>query len=171
MHLSASARRCGVAHPALCPPRSHSRTAPSAARSTGVVIVDHGSRKAASNDMLVEFAALYQRTTGTQVVEAAHMEIAEPTIEQAIGWLCAHACMQGPLVGKHHSALSLECSEQCSHTHPTGKCIAQGVDTVVIAPYFLSKGRHIQEDIPLLVKEAKAKYPGIHCIIADPIGQ
>jgi sirohydrochlorin ferrochelatase len=28
---------------------------------------------------------MYQQMTGAQVVEVAHMEIAEPTIEQAIG--------------------------------------------------------------------------------------
>lgn len=50
------------------------------------------------------------------------------------------------------------------------KCVNRGASTVVIAPYFLSKGRHIQDDIPALVKEAQAKYPGVKCIIADPIG-
>ena len=32
-----------------------------------------------------QFGKLYQETTGASVVEVAHMEIAEPTIEQAIG--------------------------------------------------------------------------------------
>jgi sirohydrochlorin ferrochelatase len=40
----------------------------------------------------------------------------------------------------------------------------------VVAPYFLSRGRHIQEDIPALVGAAQLKYPGTKCIIADPIG-
>lgn len=51
----------------------------------GVVIVDHGSRKKDSNEMLVEFGKVYQEVTGCHVVEIAHMEIAEPTIEQAVG--------------------------------------------------------------------------------------
>ena len=42
---------------------------------------------------------------------------------------------------------------------------------MVIAPYFLSRGRHIQEDIPALVREAQAKHPGLRCIIAQPIGE
>jgi sirohydrochlorin ferrochelatase len=50
-----------------------------------VVIVDHGSRRAASNDMLVEFCALYQQLTQHPIVEPAHMEIAEPTVAQAVG--------------------------------------------------------------------------------------
>lgn len=56
----------------------------------GVVIVDHGSRRAASNDMLVEFCQLYQQLTQHPIVEPAHMEIAEPTIAQAVGeWWAA----------------------------------------------------------------------------------
>lgn len=51
----------------------------------GIVIVDHGSRRKASNDMLVEFCQLYQQITQHPIVEPAHMEIAEPTIAQAIG--------------------------------------------------------------------------------------
>ncbi|GLI71105.1 hypothetical protein VaNZ11_016177 [Volvox africanus] len=101
----------------------------------GVVIVDHGSRKKASNDMLVEFGELYGRTTGQEIVEIAHMEIARPTIEEAIS-----------------------------------RCAARGARTVVIAPYFLSRGRHIQEDIPTLVRQAQERYPGLSCVIAEPIG-
>jgi hypothetical protein len=37
--------------------------------------------------MLVEFVELYRSTTGHSIVEPAHMEIAEPTIPQAIGVL------------------------------------------------------------------------------------
>eukprot|EP00983_Pelagomonas_calceolata_P124130 1161076-Pelagomonas_calceolata.AAC.3 len=112
----------------------------------GVVIVDHGSRKKDSNDMLVQWGLglgvlpasvllLYKQTTGSRIVEPAHMEIAEPSIGQAIG-----------------------------------ECVKAGANKVVVAPYFLSRGRHIQEDIPALVSEAREKYPGIQCVVADPIG-
>jgi sirohydrochlorin ferrochelatase len=40
----------------------------------------------------------------------------------------------------------------------------------VVAPYFLSKGRHIQDDIPALVAAAREQFPGVACSIADPIG-
>lgn len=69
-----------------------------------MVIVDHGSRKRASNDMLHEFGALYGQLTGHDLVEVAHMEIAEPTIAQAVGesvheepytHVLSHACGQG----------------------------------------------------------------------------
>ncbi len=104
---------------------SASAGAGSAPAAVGVVIVDHGSRKRDSNDMLVrgdwrrrsmdasmlhqhdhlspsspphaapqqvEFGELYRRQTGARIVEVAHMEIAEPTIEQAIG-ACGGAAM------------------------------------------------------------------------------
>lgn len=51
-----------------------------------------------------------------------------------------------------------------------GKCAAAGARKVVVAPYFLSRGRHIKEDIPALVASAQADYPGVQCILADPIG-
>lgn len=53
--------------------------------SVGVVICDHGSRRKDSNDMLFEFGELYKQMSGSEIVEMAHMEIAEPTIAQAIG--------------------------------------------------------------------------------------
>ena len=46
----------------------------------GVVIVDHGSRRKASNDLLEEFVRMYKEQTGRPIVELAHMEIAEPDI-------------------------------------------------------------------------------------------
>jgi hypothetical protein len=51
----------------------------------GVVVVDHGSRRKESNAMLDEFCKLYQQVSRHTIVEAAHMEIAEPTIQQAVG--------------------------------------------------------------------------------------
>ena len=52
-------------------------------KSTGIILVDHGSRFAAANDMLDEVAARFRRTSGYKIVEAAHMELAEPNIAQA----------------------------------------------------------------------------------------
>jgi sirohydrochlorin ferrochelatase len=51
----------------------------------GIIIVDHGSRRAQSNEMLEEVAALFaQRFSALyDIVEPAHMEIAEPLIATA----------------------------------------------------------------------------------------
>lgn len=49
----------------------------------GIIIVDHGSKRAAANDMLFEVARMFQQETGATIVEAAHMELAEPSIADA----------------------------------------------------------------------------------------
>ena len=52
---------------------------------TGIIIVDHGSRRTQSNQMLEEVARLFgERFRQTyEIVEPAHMEIAEPSIASA----------------------------------------------------------------------------------------
>ncbi|TWT48408.1 CbiX/SirB N-terminal domain-containing protein [Botrimarina hoheduenensis] len=49
----------------------------------GVVVVDHGSRRAESNALLLEVVALFERVSGMPIVEPAHMELAEPSIATA----------------------------------------------------------------------------------------
>merc|ERR1711904_110451 len=91
----------------------------------GVIIVDHGSKKKDSNEMLDAFADLYKRKTGRDLVEVAHMELCEPSIETALT-----------------------------------KCYSRGARDIVVAPYFLSPGRHIKQDIPRIVRNAAKKLPG-----------
>jgi len=45
----------------------------------GILLIDHGSRRASSNELLLEIAQLYQTRTSS-TVKAAHMEIAPPSI-------------------------------------------------------------------------------------------
>jgi sirohydrochlorin ferrochelatase len=53
----------------------------------GIVLVDHGSRLAESNELLVRVAEAFgKRFWGRYpIVEPAHMEIARPTIAEAYG--------------------------------------------------------------------------------------
>ena len=54
---------------------------------TGIIIVDHGSRRGESNEMLLRLAEMFESTSGRaggyQIVEPAHMELAEPSIAAA----------------------------------------------------------------------------------------
>ena len=50
----------------------------------GIVIVDHGSRRDESNRRHEGFVAEWQRDRGLDNVEAAHMELAEPSIATAV---------------------------------------------------------------------------------------
>ncbi len=49
----------------------------------GIILVDHGSRFPAANDMLHDVAAIFQKISGCAIVEPAHMELAPPSIMQA----------------------------------------------------------------------------------------
>lgn len=51
----------------------------------GVILVDHGSRRKESNDLLVEVVQAFCRESGWSIVEPAHMELAEPSIATAFG--------------------------------------------------------------------------------------
>lgn len=49
----------------------------------GIVVVDHGSRRDESNELLHEVVALFVASSEYSIVEPAHMEIAEPTLATA----------------------------------------------------------------------------------------
>ena len=50
---------------------------------TGVILVDHGSKRVAANDLLFDVVAMFKSTTGHAIVEPAHMELADPTLADA----------------------------------------------------------------------------------------
>ncbi len=49
----------------------------------GVILIDHGSRRDASNQLLLEVVALFRAQNDYRIVEPAHMEIAEPSLATA----------------------------------------------------------------------------------------
>ncbi len=49
----------------------------------GLVVVDHGSRLDASNRLLLDLATVLRGELGLPNIQPAHMEIAEPTVEEA----------------------------------------------------------------------------------------
>jgi len=56
---------------------------PLIANDTGIILVDHGSTFDEANLMLLEVVRTFREATGVAIVEAAHMELAEPTLAQA----------------------------------------------------------------------------------------
>ncbi len=104
---------------------------------TGIIIVDHGSRRRESNEMLEQIALLFAKRFAQtyDIVEPAHMEIVEPSIGAAYAKCVARGAQRivvcpfflGP--GKHWTQdiprLAAEASEQHPHTsyhvtHPLG---------------------------------------------------
>lgn len=49
---------------------------------TALLLVDHGSVRGEANDLLIDVARLVRERSGLDIVECAHMDLAEPTIAQ-----------------------------------------------------------------------------------------
>ena len=93
----------------------------------GILLIDHGSKRQASNDHLHYLAKIYQYQYNEDnvgedtVVRGAHMEIATPSILTSLREMITE----------------------------------DQVTKVVCVPYFLSPGRHATTDVPNLIDEAK----------------
>ncbi|MEO0586020.1 MAG: CbiX/SirB N-terminal domain-containing protein [Planctomycetota bacterium] len=100
---------------------------------TGMVIVDHGSRRTASNAMLEVFVEKLESARRYPIVEAAHMELAEPSIATAFdkcvqrGATKVLICPYFLLPGKHWSQDIPALAQEAAGKHP-------GVSFVVTAP-------------------------------------
>lgn|GEM_PF-221989 len=64
-------------------PRYHGCMTTPSVEEIGLIVVDHGSRRAASNEMLEVMAQMISQAVPYSIVEAAHMELAEPSIQTA----------------------------------------------------------------------------------------
>ena len=86
--------------------------------------------------MLACVRGMVQEQAGPGVlIGYAHMELAEPTIEQGIA-----------------------------------ECVKRGATEIIAFPYMLSPGKHSKSDIPRLVSEASAKFPGVTCSVTPAFG-
>jgi sirohydrochlorin ferrochelatase len=103
--------------------------------SVGIIVVDHGSRRAASNEMLEELTrtAISERLD-YDIVEPAHMELAEPSIATAFDRCVergATTVVIQPyflLPGKHWNQDSPARAAAAAARHP-------GVEYLVAAPF------------------------------------
>jgi sirohydrochlorin ferrochelatase len=99
---------------------------PAMGMKNGIVIVDHGSRRDESNRLLEDIAVLFaKRFTGTyDIVEPAHMEIAEPSIAAAYAKCVQRGATRiivcpyflGP--GKHWTQDIPRLASEAAATHP-----------------------------------------------------
>lgn len=100
---------------------------------TGVIIVDHGSRREESNAMLERFVELFAQATHYRIVEPAHMELAEPSIATAFdrcverGATSVVVCPYFLLPGKHWHQDIPNLTREAAERHP-------GVRFMVTAP-------------------------------------
>ena len=100
---------------------------------TGIVIVDHGSRRPASNQMLERFVEAFTADSDYSIVEPAHMELAEPSIATAFdkcverGATRVLVCPYFLLPGKHWDQDIPALTKAAAAKHPA-------VSYVVTAP-------------------------------------
>lgn len=47
----------------------------------------------------------------------------------------------------------------------------QGVDDITVVPVFLGQGGHLLRDLPLLMDELRAAYPGVAMKVAGAVGE
>ena len=50
------------------------------------------------------------------------------------------------------------------------QAVGDGAARVVVHPYFLSPGRHSQQDVPRMVAEAAQAFPGVSFAVTEPLG-
>jgi len=102
---------------------------------TSIVLIAHGSRRPEANAELEWVAQQLRQRYPQWLVECAYLEIAEPTIPQAIA-----------------------------------NCVQRGADCVVLAPYFLSSGRHVSDDLERIRGDAQARFPRVRLLLTKPLG-
>ena len=111
---------------------SHTDT-PHDTRHTAIIIVDHGSKRDESNRMLEHFVGLFAGESDYQIVEPAHMELAEPSIQTAFDRCVARGatrvvvCPYFLLPGKHWDRDIPALTRAAAAGHP-------GVTHLVTAP-------------------------------------
>ena len=50
-------------------------------------------------------------------------------------------------------------------------CVQKGAKEVTVLLNFLNSGRHVNNDIPIIVQEAQTKHPRVVFSISQPVGQ
>jgi sirohydrochlorin ferrochelatase len=102
----------------------------------GVIVVDHGSRRGQSNELLLEVVQQFAIATGLAIVEPAHMELAEPSIDTAFSRCVARGAQTVVvfpyflLPGRHWSDDIPRLTAAAARKHP-------GVSYLVTAPFGL----------------------------------
>ncbi len=61
-------------------------------------------------------------------------------------------------------------------TGPTGeeagaRCVEQGAERVILLPFFLSAGVHVQRDLTALCDRLSRRYPTVAFRLAEPLGR
>ena len=123
----------------------------------GVVLVDHGSRAKSSNEQLERFAEMFEMMYGSNIGGDYNSDD-NNSYSKGRKYEVAPA---------HMELASPSIADAFRELIETKNC-----RKIVVAPFFLSPGRHVKEDIPRLVEEAAEEYRGkyeLEYMVAAPI--
>ena len=101
---------------------------------TGFIVFAHGSRVESANEAVRSAAAEMGSRGGFDLVEAAFLELAPPSLSEAVERLAS-----------------------------------RGATRVIVIPYFLTMGTHLQRDLPKLVQKAAEANRGVEIVATDPL--
>ncbi len=128
---------------------------------TAIIIVDHGSRRAESNEALHQATERFASSSEYKIVEPAHMELAEPSISTAFD-RCIQRGAKRVIIfpyflspGRHWSEDIPALVAKSAEKHP-------GVEWLVTAPFGLHSdmNRIINDRIERCLQNASAKING-----------
>jgi sirohydrochlorin ferrochelatase len=51
----------------------------------------------------------------------------------------------------------------------TASLVSQGAERVIVVPYFLTLGIHLQRDLPEMVRRIEAEHPGLQVQVTPPL--
>jgi sirohydrochlorin ferrochelatase len=100
----------------------------------GIIVFAHGSRVEPANQAVRSVAADLARAAGYSDVEAAFLELGQPSLEEA-----------------------------------AGRMAAGGIQHIIVIPYFLTLGLHMERDLPRLIETISNKNNGIRISVTAPL--
>ena len=103
--------------------------------------------------------------TGTGYVVFAHGSSVE-SANDAVRTVAAGLARAGGL--EMVTAAFLE-GGQPSLPQAVDNLASRGVKQVIVVPYFLTLGLHLQRDLPVLVEAARCAHPGLEIVVREPL--
>ncbi len=101
---------------------------------TGIVVFAHGSRVESANQAVRKVASELARAGNFHHVEAAFLELGEPSLAGA-----------------------------------AAKLVEQGVERILVLPYFLTLGLHMERDLPKLTRAISNRHKGLEVLVGHPL--
>jgi len=120
-------------------------------------MTDYTSERAKHGTSRSSTEAIILLGHGSRVPAAGkHMELVAQGLKRKYGYQIVEICYMSRL--PPHFPETLE------------KCVNQGATDVMVIPYFLHDGLHLVLDIPEMMQELAANYPGVKVVLGKNLG-